>query len=129
MGPGSGSAAKNPLRQRPASESESGSRPAIGPPITVPDLSLRQLNEATLAWMEMEYHRKPHAELGNQTRLLCYLDHKDMGRPCPATQDLQLAFTAQLHRSVRRLWAGFVSRWPLAMPTSSRSPCAWHPGT
>ena len=62
---------------------------------SVADLTLRQLNEATLAWVEMEYNRKVHSELG-QTPLQRYLHDKDVGRPCPATEQLQLAFTTEV---------------------------------
>ena len=65
------------------------------------DLTLAQLNEATLAWVEMEYNRKPHSELG-MSPLQCYLQHKDVGRPCPASQQLRLAFTQEVLRRVRR---------------------------
>jgi hypothetical protein len=68
---------------------------------TVTDLSLRQLNEATLAWVEMEYNRKTHSELGTSP-LDRYLHHKDVGRPCPETERLQQAFTKELHRIQRR---------------------------
>jgi transposase InsO family protein len=67
----------------------------------VADLTLGQLNEATLAWVEMEYNRKTHSELG-MSPLQCYLHHKDVGRPCPASEELRLAFTAELGRTVRR---------------------------
>jgi putative transposase len=67
----------------------------------VSDLSLRQLNEATLAWVEMEYNRKTHSELG-MSPLQRYLQHKDVGRPCPASEQLQLAFTKELRRTQRR---------------------------
>ncbi len=67
----------------------------------VADLSLRQLNEATLAWVEMEYNRKTHSELGTSP-LDRYLHHKDVGRPCPETEPLQQAFTKQLQRIQRR---------------------------
>jgi len=67
----------------------------------VADLTLGQLNEATLAWVEMEYNRKTHSELG-MSPLQCYLHHKDVGRPCPASEQLRLAFTAELGRTVRR---------------------------
>lgn len=67
----------------------------------VADLTLSQLNEATLAWVEMEYNRKIHSELG-MSPLQCYLHHKDVGRPCPASEQLRLAFTAELGRTVRR---------------------------
>jgi putative transposase len=68
---------------------------------TVTDLSLRQLNEATLAWVEMEYNHKTHSELG-MSPLHCYLQHKDVGRPCPTSEQLQLAFTKEIRRTQRR---------------------------
>ena len=67
----------------------------------VPDLTLPQLNEATLAWVEMEYNRKVHSEIA-QTPLHRYLHDKDVGRPSPSTQQLQLAFTAEVTRTQRR---------------------------
>ena len=67
----------------------------------VADLTLAQLNEATLAWVEMEYNRKLHSELG-MSPLQCNLQHKDVGRPCPASEALRLAFTQEQRRSVRR---------------------------
>jgi transposase InsO family protein len=67
----------------------------------VADLSLDQLNEATLAWIEMEYNRKVHSETG-QTPLQRYLNDKDVGRPCPDTAQLRLAFTAEVTRTQRR---------------------------
>jgi hypothetical protein len=67
----------------------------------VPDLTLRQLNEATLAWLEMEYNRKTHSELG-QSPLQVYLQARGVARPCPSTQDLQRAFTTEVRRTVRR---------------------------
>ena len=67
----------------------------------VADLTLGQLNEATLAWLELEYNRKIHSELG-QTPLQCYLAGRDVGRPCPASDALRLAFTAEVGRTQRR---------------------------
>jgi hypothetical protein len=67
----------------------------------VADLTLQQLNDATQAWLEMEYNRKVHSEIG-QTPLHRYLNDKDVGRPCPATQQLQVAFTAEVTRTQRR---------------------------
>jgi transposase InsO family protein len=67
----------------------------------VVDLRLRQLNEATLAFVEMEYNRKTHSALG-QSPLHSFLQHKDVGRPCPATEQLQLAFTTEERRKQRR---------------------------
>ena len=67
----------------------------------VADLTLAQLNEATLAWVEMEYNRKPHSELGMSPGQ-CYRQHKDVGRPCPPSEQLRLAFTQEYGRNVRR---------------------------
>jgi hypothetical protein len=67
----------------------------------VADLSLAQLNEATLAWLEVEYHRKVHSEL-DQTPLRVFLDSRDVGRPSPSAQQLQQAFTAEVLRTQRR---------------------------
>lgn len=67
----------------------------------VADLTLAQLNEATLAWLEMEYNRKVHSELG-QTPLQAYLATREVGRPAPASEALRLAFTAEVIRTQRR---------------------------
>jgi len=65
------------------------------------DLSLDQLNEATQAWIEMEYNRAVHSELG-EPPVQRYLHHRDVGRPCPSSAELTLAFTARLDRTQRR---------------------------
>jgi hypothetical protein len=67
----------------------------------VADLTLAQLNAATQAWVEMEYNRKMHSELG-VSPLERYLNAKDVGRPCPSTEELLLAFTAEVRRTQRR---------------------------
>jgi len=67
----------------------------------VADLTLDQLNEATLAWVELEYNRKVHSEIG-QTPWHRFLNDKDVGRPCPDTEKLQLAFTTEVQRTQRR---------------------------
>ena len=64
-------------------------------------LTLAQLNEATQAWVEMEYNRAVHRELG-QSPLACYLEHKEVGRPAPSAAELKLAFTAEVRRAQRR---------------------------
>ena len=64
-------------------------------------LTLAQLNEATQAWVEMEYNRSVHRELG-KTPLACYVEQKDVGRPAPSAAELKLAFTAELRRAQRR---------------------------
>jgi putative transposase len=65
------------------------------------DLTLAQLNEATLAWVELEYNRKIHCELG-QSPLSKFLAEKNVSRPCPESRKLQEAFTAQVLRTQRR---------------------------
>jgi putative transposase len=67
----------------------------------VADLTLTQLNEATLAWIEMEYNRSVHSEL-EQAPLQRYLHHRDVGRPCPSSAELKMAFTAEADRTQRR---------------------------
>lgn len=65
------------------------------------DLTLSQLNEATQAWVEMEYNRKVHSEI-RQKPIERYMSNKDVGRKCPAIEELSMAFTAQLQRTQRR---------------------------
>jgi transposase InsO family protein len=67
----------------------------------VADLTLAKLNEATQAWLELEYNRKVHSELG-QSPLQVYLDTRDVGRPAPSSEALSQAFTAEVARTQRR---------------------------
>lgn len=66
-----------------------------------PELTLQQLNEATIAWVEFEYHRKIHSELGCAP-LTRYLEGPDVGRPCPDTAALRHAFCMQIKRKQRK---------------------------
>jgi hypothetical protein len=66
-----------------------------------PDLTLAFLNEATQAWIEMEYHREIHSETG-QTPLKRFLESPSVGRECPSIEDLRLAFCQQTLRTQRR---------------------------
>lgn len=66
-----------------------------------PDLTLGLLNEATQAWVEMEYNREVHSEI-SQAPLARWLDGPTVGRDCPTVDDLRLAFTAGETRSQRR---------------------------
>lgn len=68
----------------------------------VADLTLAQLNEATLAWLEVEYHRGPHSELDDQTPLQRFLEARDVGRPAPSADALREAFTSEITRTQRR---------------------------
>ena len=67
----------------------------------VADLTLAFLNEATQAWVEGEYNRRFHSELG-MTPLERLLAGPDAGRACPGSDDLRLAFMTQELRTQRR---------------------------
>ena len=65
------------------------------------DLTLPQINEATQAWVEMEYNRKLNSAFGGKP-VERYVADKDVGRPCPVSEELRMAFTAQARRVQRR---------------------------
>jgi putative transposase len=52
------------------------------------DFTLQFLNEATQAWVEMEYQRAIHSETG-QTPLARFLESPEVGRPSPSPDDLR----------------------------------------
>jgi transposase InsO family protein len=66
-----------------------------------PDVTLATLNEATQAWVELEYHRRVHSETG-ETPLARLLAGPDVGRPSPSSDALRLAFMAEEHRTQRK---------------------------
>jgi transposase InsO family protein len=66
-----------------------------------PDLTLSLLNQATQAWVEMEYHRKVHDEI-SQAPLDRFLQGKNVGRDGPDSLALSQAFAVQEHRTQRR---------------------------
>src|SRR5207247_9433060 len=65
------------------------------------DLTLERLNTATQAWVELDYHRRAHRELGC-TPLERYLASPDVGRPSPSSEALRPAFRAEVDRTQRR---------------------------
>jgi len=65
------------------------------------NVSLAFLNQAGQAWVEQDYHRRIHREIG-VTPLERMLRGPDVGRPSPDAQTLYLAFTRQLIRTPRR---------------------------
>lgn len=65
------------------------------------EISLAFLNEATQAWVEMEYHRRVHSETG-QAPLERALQGPDVGRPAPDSAALRFAFTTTQTRVPRR---------------------------
>ncbi|MCC6294015.1 MAG: transposase [Bryobacterales bacterium] len=64
-------------------------------------LTLQLLNEATCAWVEQEYHRSEHTEIG-QTPLARYLAGPSVSRPCPPAAELAAAFRIEVQRRQRR---------------------------
>jgi hypothetical protein len=67
----------------------------------VDDLTLDQLNEATQAWVELEYNRKIHSEIGC-TPIQRWCEGPDVSRPSPSTNELRRAFRAEASRTQRR---------------------------
>lgn len=67
----------------------------------VPDLTLEALNHATQAWIEMEYNRKRHSELG-EAPAERFLRGPSVGRPSPTAEELRLAFRIEETRTQRR---------------------------
>ena len=65
------------------------------------DLTLAQLNLATQAWVEMEYHRTIHSET-SQTPLDRFLKSPSSARPAATPEELRLAFTTATTRTLRR---------------------------
>jgi putative transposase len=64
-------------------------------------LTLDQLNLATQAWVEQEYHRSEHSEL-RTTPLGRYLDGPNVSRECPSAASLCAAFRVAVVRRQRR---------------------------
>lgn len=63
-------------------------------------LSLELLNRATLAWVEQEYHRSVHAEIGT-TPLAHFLAGPSVVRPAPGMESLRAAFCIEVQRRQR----------------------------
>lgn len=64
-------------------------------------LTLDALNLATQAWVEQEYHRTRHAEIGT-TPLAHYLAGPNVARPCPSSAVLSASFRIEVQRKQRR---------------------------
>jgi len=67
----------------------------------VPDLTLAFLNQATLAWVEYEYNRKIHSEIG-VAPITRFLEGPSVMRPAPDSAALRLAFTRTETRTQRQ---------------------------
>ena len=64
-------------------------------------LTLDALNLATQAWVEQEYHRAHHSEIGT-TPLSRYLAGPNVRRECPTSDALANAFRIEVKRRQRR---------------------------
>ena len=67
----------------------------------VSNLTLRMLNEATQAWVELEYNRRRHAEIG-MAPLARFIKGPSVLRESPKSSDLQLAFMRTVRRKQRK---------------------------
>ncbi len=67
----------------------------------IPQLTLDVLNHATQAWVEMEYNRARHSEIG-EAPADRFLRGPDVGRPSPSAEELRGAFRIEERRTQRR---------------------------
>jgi len=67
----------------------------------VEELTLELLNESTLAFVELEYNRKLHSELGGSP-LERFLGEKSVLRDCPSSDELRRRFRRKATRTQRR---------------------------
>jgi hypothetical protein len=65
------------------------------------ELTLAKLNEATQAWVELDYHRKRHSELGT-TPLERAMRGPSVARTAPTMDVLRRAFRKEEVRTLRR---------------------------
>ncbi len=65
------------------------------------ELTLETLNDATQAWVEGDYNRRPHRELGTSP-LRRYLDAPNVGREAPDSETLRRAFRHEVTRRQRK---------------------------
>ena len=66
-----------------------------------PELTLKLLNTATQAWVEQEYNRTEHDGI-RCAPVERFLAGRDVGRPCPSSAELRLAFTSEVTRTQRK---------------------------
>ena len=65
------------------------------------ELTLDLLNQATQAWVELEYNRAHHSEI-HESPLECFLREKNVTRPCPTSDDLRRCFRVEERRKQRK---------------------------
>ena len=64
-------------------------------------LTLQALNDISQAWVEQEYNRRHHSEIGT-TPLERFTTVKDVARPAPGAAALRMAFRREVKRTQRR---------------------------
>jgi transposase InsO family protein len=67
----------------------------------VKNLTLKMLNDATIAWVDMEYNRATHSEI-RTSPILRIKNSKDVSRPSPSGEILKDAFCREVTRAQRR---------------------------
>jgi transposase InsO family protein len=67
----------------------------------VAELTLEFLNEVTQAWLEIEYNRRPHRELGCSP-VERFAQARDVLRPSPSSDALRDAFRMEVSRTQRQ---------------------------
>ena len=67
----------------------------------VEELTVEYLNHATQAWVELDYNRRQHEELGCSP-LERFMRASNVGRTCPDSAALRRAFRRQVKRTQRR---------------------------
>ncbi len=65
------------------------------------DLTLRMLNEATQAWVELEYNRQIHSEI-KMSPLTRFVEGPNVLRESPRSEELRLAFMRTASRKQRK---------------------------
>jgi transposase InsO family protein len=71
------------------------------------DLTLKELNDYTVAWLEMEYHRSVHTDI-NLAPIERFANGKDVGRTSPSFSELKFYFCRE-ERRLQRLTDGTIS--------------------
>ena len=64
-------------------------------------ITLKELNDLTTAWAEIEYNKSDHSEL-KSTPLNRFLNHTDISKNCPDLDYLNQMFRREVIRTVRR---------------------------
>ncbi len=64
-------------------------------------LTLKELNDLTIAWAEVEYNKSNHSEL-ESTPLNRFLNNSDISRECPDLNYLNQVFRREVIRTTRR---------------------------